>query len=137
MHESSGASVLKRPTDGIIEIRNLRVWATHGVLDEEKISPQEFLISVKATLDLSEAIFGDDVSRTFDYAKASAVIERVALTNSFNLIERLAMEIALALLRANPILQISVKVKKLRPQMSSSVKYASVKLILDRSWIQD
>jgi len=50
-----------------IELRGLRVFARHGVLDEERRDGQEFVIDAVLWLDTRPAAASDDLSKTIDY----------------------------------------------------------------------
>ena len=69
-----------------------------GVTDEERAQPQEVLLDVELTADLSQAGESDDLSHTIDYSEVwQAVRERVE-DNSFRLLEALAHRVATMLL---------------------------------------
>lgn len=56
-----------------IRIRNLAVFARHGVLDAEAALGQRFQIDVCVTLDLRAAGAADAVAETVDYGALTAV----------------------------------------------------------------
>lgn len=123
---------MSNTVNGTVEIKNLRLWACHGVLEHEKVHPQEFLISVKAKLNLDDAVQSDNVAATLDYSAVCTKVASIAQNNCFDLIEKLAFEIATAIFSDLRMMEIFVQVKKVRPPMPFDVDYAGVELTLDR-----
>src|SRR5450756_1001416 len=70
-----------------IIIKDLKVFAHHGVLPEEREKGQDFLIDLEIELDSSAAIGADDISRTIDYAQVVESVSRMATGERYNLIE--------------------------------------------------
>lgn len=81
-----------------ILIRDLTIFAFHGVLPEEARLGQRFQIDVCCELDLREAGESDEVGATAHYGLLIATIERITTTRRFKLIEALADAIAKAIL---------------------------------------
>ncbi|MBQ4347137.1 MAG: dihydroneopterin aldolase, partial [Firmicutes bacterium] len=77
-----------------IIIKGLEIIAAHGVLPEEKILPQKFIIDIEAYADLRQAGVLDDISRTESYADIIATTTGVFTERSFGLIEKCAEESA-------------------------------------------
>src|SRR5262249_2855444 len=73
-----------------IELRGLRVFARHGVLDEERRDGQEFVIDAVLWLDTRAAAAGDDLSKTIDYGDLANRLVRLAGDPPVRLIETLA-----------------------------------------------
>lgn len=112
-----------------IIIKDLEVYAHHGMAAEEKILGQMFLISVEAGLDLSSSGHSDDVSDTVHYGYICDDIEAVAAERSYNLIEALAEAIAERLLCRYPLIQsVKVKVKKPWAPLGRHIKYVAVEI---------
>ncbi|MGH8997162.1 MAG: dihydroneopterin aldolase, partial [Acidimicrobiales bacterium] len=99
-----------------IEIRALRIVATHGVLPEERERPQPFEIDLDLSFDAAPAGASDRLADTVDYG---VVVERVAEVvrgRSFQLLEALAEAVAAAVFGVDPrIAGLAVVVRKLRP----------------------
>lgn len=99
-------------SDRII-VERLAVFGRHGVLPEEGVTGQRFLVSLEGELDLRPAGLGDDVARTVSYAELAALAVEIATTRRFALIEALAETIAAAALARFPRLEaITVRVDK-------------------------
>ncbi len=95
-----------------IEIRGLRVLGTHGVLPEEQVRRQPFVLDLTVGLDTRAAAASDDLSDTVDYAglaaRAAAVVER----ERHQLLERLADRVCYALLEDRRVDEITVTIAK-------------------------
>lgn len=82
----------------MIEIKGLEFMACHGVLEEEKTVPQPFVFDVTLQADYHDAMCSDDVAQTVDYSRVCGCVKSVCCGNSFNLIEKLAREVCLAIM---------------------------------------
>jgi len=78
----------------VIRIKDLVVESKHGVHQKEKQHPQRFIFNVELTLDSAQAGISDDLADTLDYSGLRQTIIDTARNNSFDLIERLAREVA-------------------------------------------
>lgn len=96
----------------VIHIKDLAVEARHGVHPKEKQHPQRFIFNVKLTLDNDAAAVSDDLTDTLNYSELRQKIIDTALNNSFNLIERLAREVADQILRDKRVRKVVVSVDK-------------------------
>jgi dihydroneopterin aldolase/2-amino-4-hydroxy-6-hydroxymethyldihydropteridine diphosphokinase len=59
-----------------IYIKDLEIYAFHGVNQQEKDMGQRFLISLELRLDLMEAGLTDDLSKTVSYADICSDISK-------------------------------------------------------------
>mgnify|MGYP000769959075 CR=1 FL=1 len=60
-----------------IAIKDLRIYAYHGVRDFEKERGQLFILDVDIFADLSEACRTDNLEATINYSQAAQSIKRV------------------------------------------------------------
>ena len=81
-----------------IIIKNLEIFAYHGVLDFEKANGQKFYISVKLDVDLHAAGASDELDKTVNYAEVCELIREEMLREKYDLIESCAEHIAKAIL---------------------------------------
>ena len=102
------------PTDRI-ELRGLVVVGICGALPEERDRPQPLEVDLDHVADLSFAGATDELADTLDYGALAAEIERVILTSTPYLLERLAQQLADAMLVDPRVLSVTVSVRKLRP----------------------
>jgi dihydroneopterin aldolase len=77
-----------------IELRGLRVFGYHGVLDSERQEGQEFVIDAVLWLDTAPAAATDDLSLTVNYAALADQLVTIAAGPPVRLIETLAQRLA-------------------------------------------
>jgi len=68
-------------------IKDLEVFAYHGVFPEEKTLGQKFLISVTLTLDMQEAALTGDLTKSVHYGELCHALEVEFKKESYDLIE--------------------------------------------------
>ncbi len=96
-----------------ISIRDIEVFAYHGVMKEENALGQKFLITVKLYFSAREAGITDELDKSVDYARVCRDIKEFAENNTFKLIETLAEGIARLILSGYDIIdEVEVEVKK-------------------------
>ena len=96
-----------------IAIKDLEIFAYHGVLPEEKAKGQTFLINAELFLDLREAGMTDNLDKTVNYAQVCQDIHEVMTGNKFDLIEAVAENVAdTILLKYEPVKSVRVIVSK-------------------------
>ena len=96
-----------------IIIRDLEIYAYHGVLPEEKIKGQTFVVSAELFLDLREAGIKDDLSKTVNYAQVCQLINDTVTKEKFDLIEAVAEAVADAiLLKFDMIKEVHITISK-------------------------
>lgn len=102
--------------------------ACHGVLAEEKISPQKFIIDLELHKDLKSAGLNDDLTATINYDEVYQVVKRVVTENSYNLIEAIAENIATQLLDLFMVLAVKVIVYKPHAPVKGEFDYFAVEI---------
>ena len=114
-----------------INIRNIEVFAKHGVAPEEKTLGQKFVISASLYMDLRGAGIADDLAKTLDYNETCHVIKAFVEENTFSLIESVAERLAEKLLIDSPMVQkVWLEVKK--PWAPVSVHLETVSVEIER-----
>jgi len=113
-----------------IEVRGLRVVATHGALPEERDRPQPFELDLDVWFDAQGPAGSDRLEDTVDYG---AVVERAAEVvrgHSFRLLEAVAGKVADAVSDLDPrIGRVGVTVRKLRPPIGEDVATVGVRVV--------
>lgn len=118
-----------QPVDRV-EIRGLRVFGRHGVLERERLEGQTFVVDVTLELDLSPAARSDALADTVDYgALARRLAEAVGRTR-FDLMEALAGHLADLALSDQRVRAVDVRVAK--PQAPVTVQLDEVAVTLHR-----
>jgi dihydroneopterin aldolase len=95
-----------------IEIRGLRVFAHHGVLDFERERGQVFVIDVWLQCASAAAETSDALADAVDYSAACGRVVALATGGPYQLLERLAAVIAGDLLDRFPVETVRVRVAK-------------------------
>ena len=96
-----------------IFIEQLRVRGIHGVHAHERNEPQDFSVDLSIVFDTSKAGATDALEDSFDYGHLRDVVHQVFAGKSCNLIERLAVVIACAILADKRIAEIVVTIRKM------------------------
>ena len=73
-----------------ILIRDLKIFAYHGVNPEEKRDGQEFVIDMDVSLDMSAACISDELDDTVSYAKIIKTVTAAFTQEKYNLLEKAA-----------------------------------------------
>ena len=116
-----------------IEIRGLRVVATHGALPAERERAQPFEFDLDLWVDTAVAGANDRLSDTVDYG---TVVERVAAlvrATSFQLLEALGEAIAREVVGLDPrVERVAVVVRKLEPPIDEDLASVGVRVVRGR-----
>lgn len=114
-----------------IVIKNLEIFAYHGVFPEEKKQGQTFIVTAELYLDLNAAGTEDDLSKTVNYASVCETIEHVMLDEKYDLIEAAAENIASTiLLNYEPVESVRVIISK--PQAPIDMTFDTVYVDITR-----
>lgn len=115
---------------GRIEIRDLRAFGVHGVLDHERERAQPFSVDVDASLDVSSAAESDALGDTVDYGALASAVAAVVRETSFALLEALAAAIARRVLAEDSrVTRVEVVVRKMRPPVAVDVGSVGVRVV--------
>lgn len=113
-------------TDRLI-LKNLTVYAYHGVGESEKKLGQRFEIDVTASSDFSAFVQDDSYADAVCYAQMAEVVMNVATSHSYNLIETLGVNIAEKLLATfSPLKSVTVTVRKPSAPIPHALDYAAI-----------
>ncbi len=113
-----------------IELRGLRAVGTHGALPIEREQAQPFEVDVDIDADLRPAGGSDHLGDTIDYGAVTQAVAAVVAGPHAELLERLADQIATAVLTvAGPAAaSVTVTVRKLRPPVPVELASAGVRI---------
>ncbi|NEP43855.1 MAG: dihydroneopterin aldolase [Okeania sp. SIO2H7] len=95
-----------------ISITGIRCYGYTGFFKEEKFLGQWFEVDLKLWLDLTAPSQNDSLENTLDYSKVVAVVKELVKTSKFDLIEKLAGEVARAILEFELVEKVDVKLTK-------------------------
>lgn len=116
------------PGGAVVELRGLRVVATHGVLAEERARPQPFELDLDVELAGGAAAASDRLDDTVDYATVVAAATAAATGPPRQLLEALAADVADAVLDLPGVAAVTVTVRKLRPPVPADLRSAGVRI---------
>lgn len=115
--------------DFTIEIDRMRLYAHHGVMEQERHVGNFFEVSVAMTYDVDDnATITDDLDTTVNYADIAAIIRQEMATPS-SLLEHVAFRIRQAILQRYPEVRSGyVKIAKTTPPLGAQMRSASATL---------
>lgn len=113
-----------------IYLRNVRFHAFHGVLPQERIVGNDYLVNLVLDYDFSSAMKTDDLQGTLNYAEVyQKVREEMAVPSK--LLEHVAGRIAHRLFSDFPEIQkLQLSITKVNPPMDADSDGAGVEVVL-------
>nr|WP_294679153.1 2-amino-4-hydroxy-6-hydroxymethyldihydropteridine diphosphokinase [uncultured Blautia sp.] len=116
-----------------IEIRDLEIFANHGVFPEENVLGQKFVVSAVMYTDTRPAGLKDDLSSSINYGEVSHMITEFACKHTYKLLEALAENLAEMLLMNLPLLKkVTLRIEK--PWAPVGLPLKTVAVEITRSW---
>ncbi|BES63273.1 dihydroneopterin aldolase [Dysgonomonas capnocytophagoides] len=113
-----------------ILLENVRLYAYHGVGEQERIVGNHYLINLKIKINVMDAVRSDSLEDTISYADVFEMVKKEMAIPS-KLLEHVAGRIISALRKTYPAIEnIELKLSKNNPPMGADMDYASV-LIID------
>ena len=96
-----------------VYIKDLVVAGKHGVHDHEKENPQCFSVTVELSITGSKAPVSDNLTDTVDWSRLKKDIIKIVQDKSYDLMERLAQEIAAKMLEDKRVRKTAVTIDKI------------------------
>lgn len=119
-------------THSTIFVNDIRLHAYHGVMPQEQLTGNDYLVSVSAQYPIDQAISTDDVQHTLNYALVYNIVKEEMSINS-KLVEHVAGRIAQHLMKQfADISSVRVRVTKLNPPMGAQCAGAGVEVEMAR-----
>jgi dihydroneopterin aldolase len=109
-----------------VELRGLEVFAHHGVLEEERVAGQRFLVDVRFEPTSTRAATTDEIADAVDYRDVVAIVEEIAVGRTFRLLESLVAALVDALVERLPVAWAEVTVRKPEVRLALPVEHAAV-----------
>ena len=120
-------------TESYIHIDGIRLHARHGVLPQEQLTGNDYIINVRASYDISRAMQTDDVADTLNYAEVYNIIKEEMNIPS-KLIEHVAGRIADRLMDSYAdTSSVMLRITKRNPPMSAYCHGPGVEIIVKRT----
>ena len=97
----------------IIEIKNLEIFANHGVFPEENVLGQKFVVSAKLYTSTRKAGLTDELTASIHYGEVSQMITKFTKEHTYKLLETLAENLCQMLLHEFPLMNaITLRIEK-------------------------
>lgn len=117
----------------IIKIQNLKVFAHHGVFEDEKQNGQNFYVNARLVSDLKKAGMTDNLLDSTHYGEVCLQIEKSLTKTSYDLIERAAQAAIEDILIHFPLIrEITLELRK--PHAPIPMEFESVSVEITRGW---
>lgn len=124
---------MKTLTESYVHIDGIRLHARHGVLPQEQLTGNDYIINVRASYDISRAMQTDDVADTLNYAEVYNIIKEEMSVPS-KLIEHVAGRIANRLMNSySQISSVMLRITKCNPPMGADCNGAGVEILVKRT----
>ena len=118
----------------IIKIRELEVFAHHGVFEEETMAGQKFFINAKLVLDNTAGqVLSDDLESTVDYGEVCHFITEYMQKNTCKLLEKITELLCIEILYKYPLVSgITLEIRKPEAPIGLPFESVSVERTLSR-----
>lgn len=124
---------MKTLTESYVHIDGIRLHARHGVLPQEQLTGNDYIINVRASYDISRAMLTDNVADTLNYAEVYNIIKEEMSIPS-KLIEHVAGRIADRLMDSySQISSVMLRITKCNPPMGADCNGAGVEILVKRT----
>ena len=118
---------------GKIYLKNIRLYAFHGCMDEEEKIGSDYIVNVVVKTNLDKSSKSDQLKDTVDYVALHAIVKE-EMQQRAKLLEHVADRILNRIIEEHPSVQkAKVKVSKRNPPIGGNVEEVSVKRELLRS----
>lgn len=116
-----------------IYIKDLELFAYHGVMPEEKSLGQKFVLDFELSLDLRKAGKTDDLTKTVHYGELAHEVELEFTKQSYDLIEKACEKVCEYILTNYDLVkQVKLNLKKPWAPTKKHVEYVAVEMT--RKW---
>lgn len=116
-----------------IYLKDVEIFANHGVFEEEKTLGQKFIFDIELELDLSKAGKLGDLNSSVHYGELTHGIEKIVCEKSYDLIETVGEKVAYYILtNYRMVKNAKVKVKKPWAPIGRHLNYAAIEI--NRGW---
>lgn len=116
-----------------IHIKNLEIFAKHGVFPEENILGQKFVVSATLYTSTREAGQTDELTKSIHYGEVSHFIRRFLKEHTYKLLETAAEKLAEELLlQTEGLRRVRLEIKK--PWAPVGLPLETVSVEIERGW---
>ena len=118
---------------GIIKVENIRVFAYHGCLKEEKKIGSDYRVDLEVRANLQTSAVTDKLSDTVDYVFLNKIV-REEMEKPSHLLETVAKRILIRIFNEdNLVNKATVWVSKLNPPIGGDVQQVTIKMSQKRN----
>ena len=115
-----------------IVLEEMRFYAHHGVLDQERLVGNSFILNLTIGLNTYSSLYSDDLKDTINYAEVYSIVQSEMNTPSA-LLERVLGRIVCKVFKQWSLIDwIDISISKLNPPFTADIKGAKVHLRIDR-----
>lgn len=116
-----------------IRIKNLKIFAYHGVYEQEKEQGQNFIVNAVLHVDMERAGRSDDIADAVDYGAVCLFIDNYMRENRFDLLEAVAEHVTKEILFEFPAVhRVEMEIEK--PDAPIPLRFDSVSVKITRGW---
>lgn len=115
-----------------IILKDMIFYGCHGTKDFEKHIGQKFLVSIELFLDLEGAGKSDNLKDTVDYEEIYNLVKNIQSHKKFNLLESLAENIALEILKHRLVKSVFLQIKKPLVLLGGPLEYVAVEIYREK-----
>jgi len=113
---------------GVIKIRNIRVYAYHGCLQEEGKIGSDYRVDLSIKANLKKSSMTDELEDTVDYVHLNRIVKEEMQIRT-KLLETVANKIIERILFEIPLVdKVNVKVSKLNPPIGGNVERVTIEM---------
>ena len=111
---------------GKLILKDIRVYAFHGCMEEEELIGSDYIVNLEVETDMHQPAYSDLLEDAVDYVLLNAILKEEMLIRS-RLLEHIAQRIIDRILKQFPIVKnVEVKVAKQNPPIGGDVKEVCV-----------
>ncbi|WP_299259182.1 dihydroneopterin aldolase [uncultured Aquimarina sp.] len=111
---------------GLITLKNIKIYAYHGCLVEEKKIGSDYRIDLKIKANLNTSAHSDHLSDTVDYVHLNHIVKEEMAIRS-KLLEHAAERILTRILEELPLVdKATVDVSKINPPIGGNVQMVTI-----------
>jgi dihydroneopterin aldolase len=109
-----------------IELYGIVLHGFHGVLEQERLDGQRFLVDVELDLEHEQASRTDQIEDAVDYREVVARVKAISDGRAYHLLEAFTAAVADALVAEFPVTAVRVRVRKPDVVLEPPVEFAAV-----------
>lgn len=116
-----------------IIIKEARFLCNLGVSEKERKEKQDIVVDVELFLDIKKASKTDNIGYTINYSEVYDLIRNIIGKKEYKLIETIAEEISMEILKYFDVNKVVVKIQKPNALADKNVKYVTVEIVREKN----